>query len=247
MIWTERDEATLAKLWSDGLSVAAISERLCCAPDAVQSKRRNMGLPPRKRGRPSTNVWTPDAVATLTRLHSEGNSASLIAKALGNGITRNAVIGKIHRLGLVRSGASAPSKRLPPANGNTGASKRLPSIAASDSKNERGRVRGRPATARGFGRKAKAEAIDPAHIPATAITLDELPARGRCRWPHGDPAKDTFRFCGHPTGQDEEGASRVYCDQHRKIAYVPSKPKRKRSGNLEGFLDYVSSKRRVYA
>lgn len=45
-------------------------------------------------------MWTDDVVAQLTQLWNEGKSASEIAKAIGNGITRNAVIGKAHRLGL---------------------------------------------------------------------------------------------------------------------------------------------------
>lgn len=182
--------------------------------------------------------WTDERIETLRRLWAEGHSASEIARTL-TGVTRSAVLGKVHRIGL--PGRAAPSGPKRPKK------KRLPSIAAADSKNARGRVKGRPATARGFGRKARAEAVDPAHIPATAITLDELPARGRCRWPHGDPSKDSFRFCGQPTGQDDEGASRVYCDEHRAIAYVKSRAKPKKSGSLEGYLDYMSSKRRVYA
>lgn len=185
--------------------------------------------------------WTQERIETMCRLWQQGHTATEIARTL-KVFSRSAVLGKLHRLRRdIRCNPSTPRRvKKKPA-------KRLPSIAASDSKNERGRVKGRPATARGFGRKAKAEAIDPAHIPATAITLDELPARGRCRWPHGDPAKDEFRFCGQAPGKDEEGSARVYCDHHRKIAYVPSKPKRKRCATLEAYLDYQSSKRRVYA
>ena len=58
-----------------------------------------------------TAGWTEDRVGALKKLWLEGQSASQIAKQLGGGVTRNAVIGKVHRLGL--SGRAA-SKRRPP-------------------------------------------------------------------------------------------------------------------------------------
>ena len=59
--------------------------------------------------------WTDDRVETLKRMWGEGQSASAIAKELG-GVTRNAVIGKVHRLGLSnRSGGAAPAAPAMPA------------------------------------------------------------------------------------------------------------------------------------
>ena len=55
-----------------------------------------------------TAGWTEDRVGALKKLWLEGQSASQIAKQLGGGVTRNAVIGKVHRLGL--SGRAAPSQ-----------------------------------------------------------------------------------------------------------------------------------------
>src|SRR3569832_30117 len=55
--------------------------------------------------------WTDERVELLKKLWQEGLSASQIAKQLG-GVTRNAVIGKVHRLGL--SGRAAPSKPARP-------------------------------------------------------------------------------------------------------------------------------------
>jgi len=56
-------------------------------------------------------AWTEDRVEILTKLWAEGLSASQIAKQLG-GVTRNAVIGKVHRLGLSgRAKPSNPSKK----------------------------------------------------------------------------------------------------------------------------------------
>ena len=59
--------------------------------------------------------WTDERVETLKKMWSEGQSASQIAKELG-GVTRNAVIGKVHRLGLSnRAGSSAPAPEKKPA------------------------------------------------------------------------------------------------------------------------------------
>ncbi len=54
-------------------------------------------------------MWNDERVATLRKLWTDGLSASQIAKQLG-GVTRNAVIGKVHRLGL----AGRPRPRVPP-------------------------------------------------------------------------------------------------------------------------------------
>ena len=56
--------------------------------------------------------WTDERVETLKKMWGEGQSASQIAKELG-GVTRNAVIGKVHRLGLSNragSATAAPAK-----------------------------------------------------------------------------------------------------------------------------------------
>ncbi|MCK4862393.1 MAG: GcrA cell cycle regulator, partial [Rhodobacteraceae bacterium] len=58
--------------------------------------------------------WTDERVATLTKMWGEGNSASQIAKELG-GVTRNAVIGKVHRLGLSNRATTTKAKAAPKA------------------------------------------------------------------------------------------------------------------------------------
>jgi GcrA cell cycle regulator len=61
-----------------------------------------------------TAGWTEDRVGALKKLWLEGQSASQIAKQLGGGVTRNAVIGKVHRLGLSGRAASARPARARP-------------------------------------------------------------------------------------------------------------------------------------
>ncbi len=156
--------------------------------------------------------WTDDRVELLTKLWADGLSASQIAKELG-GVTRNAVIGKVHRLGLsgrakAPSSAAKRAKRVPRANG----------YATRQSR----------ATSRGNGRKNPAiatvsrTAIEDLVAPEPKkIDLVELSDK-RCKWPYGDPATDDFYFCGHAS-KDEQ----PYCEYHSALAYQNT-PDRKR-------------------
>jgi GcrA cell cycle regulator len=153
--------------------------------------------------------WTDERVELLKKLWLDGLSASQIAKQLG-GVTRNAVIGKVHRLGL--SGRAAPSQPTRPVF----KAPRAP----------------RPAPAPAAPRRVEAHAAPVAPQPvfyveepgsATVLTL----GAHMCKWPIGDPATDGFSFCGRRT--DVDGP---YCNQHSRVAYQPQQP-RKRSGATE--------------
>jgi len=113
--------------------------------------------------------WTEERVEQLKTLWTEGLSASQIARVLG-GVTRNAVIGKVHRLGL--AGRASPSRSERP---------RMPSAP---------KVQMRTAHAP----PAPVVEEDPLILEdgshATVLT-DRM-----CRWPIGDPSGDEFHFCG---------------------------------------------------
>ena len=149
--------------------------------------------------------WTEERVSLLKKLWLEGLSASQIAKQLG-GVTRNAVIGKVHRLGL--SGRATPSQPQRPTFKTPRAPR--PAIAAS------------PAPRRSI------EAALPAHLPAPILAPEEpgtatvltLGAH-MCKWPIGDPASDSFTFCGRRS--DREGP---YCVEHARVAYQPQQQKK---------------------
>jgi len=141
--------------------------------------------------------WTDDRVETLTRLWTCGATASQIARSLG-GVTRNAVIGKIHRLGLSgRAPASAPGSR----RARPKPERRL----------------GRPALAAPPTRLAaavEAPRSEPASHPPEIGTATVLSVGyGQCRWPIGDPLADGFCLCGR---RAERGA---YCAGHGALAY----------------------------
>ncbi|HLZ85093.1 MAG TPA: GcrA family cell cycle regulator [Caulobacteraceae bacterium] len=157
--------------------------------------------------------WTDERVETLKKLWLDGLSASQIAKQLG-GVTRNAVIGKVHRLGL--SGRAAPSQPARPAF-------KAPRPA-------------RPATTVPTPRRiaqphardiAPAAAPQPPAAPrpeergvATVLTL----GAHMCKWPIGDPSKDDFTFCGRRSADDGP-----YCVEHARLAYQPQQGKKKAS------------------
>jgi GcrA cell cycle regulator len=152
-------------------------------------------------------TWTDERVELLKKLWSDGLSASQIAAELG-GITRNAVIGKVHRLGL--SGrAKSPSSTAP--RPRKPRSAQMLRIAA------RPAMRGNTALAQAFEVELEPEPIPydnviPMHQRRGILELNEQ----TCRWPIGDPGSAEFFFCG---GQSLGGLP--YCAYHARVAYQP--------------------------
>ncbi|MCX2723672.1 GcrA family cell cycle regulator [Roseibium salinum] len=164
--------------------------------------------------------WTNERVELLKKLWSDGLSASQIAGELG-GVTRNAVIGKVHRLGLSGRAktASNPSKQRrarPNAPAGTSAPKKPAaqpqSIGATALKADYA-----PAPVAEAKPEPIAELV-PISQRATILTLTER----TCKWPIGDPATDDFYFCGR---QSDAGVP--YCAHHCKIAYQPVADRRR--------------------
>ena len=150
--------------------------------------------------------WTDERVETLKKLWLEGHSASQIAKQLG-GVTRNAVIGKVHRLGLSgRAAPSQPSRQV----------LRTP----------------RPPRPASHHHHAPRRAVEPRALPVPqAVIYPEEPGSATvltlgahmCKWPIGDPSSDGFTFCGR---RINEGS---YCVEHARVAYQPQQKKGKGS------------------
>lgn len=190
----------------------------------------------------ATTTWTEERVERLKQLWQEGRSASHIAAELG-GVSRNAVIGKVHRLGLSGRGkppaqAAAPAKsrarsadaaeRGPeqrPASGQGAAPAEAPSATARQPVSA-------GATALAIEPEPDAQAEPPPRpavrkasdvvVPLTErVTIMDL-RESMCRWPIGDPSSPDFRFCGARalTGLP-------YCACHAQIAYQPSSDRRR--------------------
>lgn len=158
--------------------------------------------------------WTDERVETLKKLWADGLSASQIAAVLG-GITRNAVIGKVHRLGL--SGrAKSPSSAAP--------RPRKPRPASHMLRVSRSSMRGNTALAHAYELdvEAEPELIDNVIPLGQRRTLLEL-TEDTCRWPIGDPGTADFFFCGGPAI-----TSLPYCAYHSRVAYQPANVRRDR-------------------
>jgi GcrA cell cycle regulator len=166
-------------------------------------------------------AWTDEIVEQLKQHWTEGKSASQIANLLGNGLTRNAIIGKVHRLGLAgrsktpSSGASRPRRLAPPPTHRVAG----PSLSSRAPQIMRG------ATALAIAPQALAEVEEPEFesvvLPMSLrVTIVEL-KESMCRWPLGDPATAEFRYCGSPT------ASGPYCAYHGGLAYQPAQERRR--------------------
>ena len=161
--------------------------------------------------------WTDERVEQLKKLWADGLSASQIAAELG-GVTRNAVIGKVHRLGLsgrVKSpgqSASVRTKRQPRSNSFNGRSQRNAQRALN---NTQIKVSGRADTLNSTA-AADLEAPEALKLPLTELT------ERTCKWPTGDPATDDFYFCGHAAQSDGP-----YCEYHARIAYQPLADRRR--------------------
>ncbi|MEM7299814.1 MAG: GcrA family cell cycle regulator [Pseudomonadota bacterium] len=162
--------------------------------------------------------WTDERVARLSKLWAEGLSASQIAADLG-GVTRNAVIGKVHRLGL--------SGRAKPANPSISRPKRKATTRSYSSRTTRTTTRTVGATAlkvevdavAEFEHKPAEDVVVPMSKRLKLLELNE----STCKWPTGDPQNTDFHFCGHQT---KEG--KPYCEYHSKIAFQPPSDRRRR-------------------
>ena len=156
--------------------------------------------------------WTDERVETLKKLWQDGLSASQIAKQLG-GVTRNAVIGKVHRLGL--SGRAAPSKPARPVFKAPRPQRPVAQPAAP-----RRMAEYTPMVA--VPQPPPVRYIDEAPGSATVLTL----GAHMCKWPIGDPSSDGFTFCGR---RQSDGP---YCVEPARVAYQPAQAT-KRSGPNE--------------
>ena len=167
--------------------------------------------------------WTEDRVEVLKKLWIEGLSASQIAAQLG-GVTRNAVIGKVHRLGLsgrvkAPSSASRARKKAP---SNTGGGRTTTQPRRSPGGVVMGNVALKDAVA--TQTQLEIQTAEDVVIPMSR-ELDLLQLNEKtCKWPSGDPTSDDFSFCGHQT---KEGAP--YCEFHSKLAYQPSNNGRRKA------------------
>lgn len=155
-------------------------------------------------------IWTDEAVEELKKMWERGMTTGQIAKALN--VTKNSIIGKVHRLCL--TARPSPIKKTDAPKETTVQGKEK--LKTQDTANK-GKVSAQkekedvPATPKIV--KEKQPAAKPA-VETSRIPLVKLDNH-TCRWPLGDPRDEDFCFCGKKikTGQ-------TYCEEHAAVAYV---------------------------
>ena len=192
--------------------------------------------------------WSDERVELLKKMWGEGQSASQIAKELG-GVTRNAVIGKVHRLGLSNrngSGGTSESAKAKPAAKPAPKAKAKPKAAAKPTPKPEAPKPAEEAAPTPAAPVSRAKQIIPAGQPlppqpsaneidpealakvseiekkAKKLSLMELTER-TCKWPVGDPATEDFWFCGLPVK-----SGKPYCEAHVGVAFQPMSSRRDR-------------------
>jgi GcrA cell cycle regulator len=165
--------------------------------------------------------WTDERVELLKKLWADGLSASQIAGRLGSGVTRNAVIGKVHRLNLAGRATQPRNTPKQPREPRVNMRPQAPSMPTAGN-----------TVLRTVPRVEHHSRPLPMPEPKP-LRLVDLPKDGRitilhlsdrtCRWPIGDPGTDEFCFCGHGP---REGSP--YCEYHARMAYQPAQERRMR-------------------
>ncbi len=168
--------------------------------------------------------WNDERVELLRKLWAEGLSASQIAAQLG-GVSRNAVIGKVHRLKLSSRGraTASPVRQKKTSQGSTSSK----SVTRSSTS-----VRSIPVSVGATALQAQfdVEPIARHHIRpvenvvvpiSRRLQLVQLSER-TCKWPNGDPLSEDFSFCGNDTAE-----SGPYCTYHSRIAFQPASERRR--------------------
>lgn len=168
--------------------------------------------------------WTDERVEKLKKLWSEGLSASQIAAQLG-GVSRNAVIGKVHRLSLpgrAKAGGTPTANRVKRPASAPRPQSFAPRVATRTVARPVGATAIREDVAFEYDEQPVTRFNTNVVVPMSRnLELTELTER-TCKWPNGDPLKDDFHFCGN-----ESPDNSPYCAYHQRLAYQPTADRRR--------------------
>ncbi|MBZ0230036.1 MAG: GcrA cell cycle regulator [Bauldia sp.] len=162
--------------------------------------------------------WTDERVELLKKLWIDGLSASQIAAQLG-GVTRNAVIGKVHRLNLSGRAKPASTTPRPRKAGRAASPPPRPSARTYVAGNTALKIHAHPAPRRVPSPVPIEDLVVPISLNVSLMDLND----SMCKWPIGDPTAENFCFCGH---RNFNGLP--YCEYHSRIAYQPVERRRDR-------------------
>ena len=162
--------------------------------------------------------WNEEKVAKLKKLWGKGTTASQIAEVIG-GLSRNAVIGKAHRLNL----SSKVKMRSLTSNQNI----------QVDSEEDNSKQR------QGKKSKFRSLIIEKDFEPENPKKLEELDENS-CKWPIGHPEEEAFYFCGRSSLKDFS-----YCKLHLLYAYQPKGKKEEPTEKDVGATEYTEKKTNI--
>lgn len=237
IVWPDEDVAIVRQMVADGISAEKIAQRLGgrYQPRVIRRKIANLDTPDNRAGK----TWTPERSELAGRLWVEGKSATEIAKVLGEGITRSAVIGMVSRMKLpprspaampkIVKGTKVPDKYKRPHPPKEAKAKPEPKPKSKPRAPKLwvplGPKPDLPAEV-----EARKEVL--AKITEKAMTAFEGETAGvhiadlerhHCRWPIGEG------YCGKPR-QFMDVQTAPYCAFHRPKAVSPMNPRSPQNG-----------------
>ncbi len=149
----------------------------------------------------TVSIWTDDRILRLTALWLEGRTAAAIARDLGRGVSRCAVLGKVYRLGLARGPEARHARPVTPPY----VKQRREAVAAPrpDAR------RSGPPMIGGTVASSAASITTPSSPTATILSV----RAGQCRWPYGCSGEAGFGLCGRPVARG------AFCAAHAAVGY----------------------------
>ena len=158
--------------------------------------------------------WTPENTQKLKTLWKEGRTAAWIARALGPGVSRCAVLGKVYRLGLARGPEARRARLAVPRDAEHG---------GDDKPVARPSKRSGPPKFRLTVRPAARVVVTPSEPTVSILSV----GRGQCRWPYGCSGEPGFGLCGRAVARG------AFCAAHAEVGY------QKRTCTAESLLRMV--------
>lgn len=172
--------------------------------------------------------WTDERVEMLKKLWADGLSASQIAAQLG-GVSRNAVIGKVHRLNLPGRAKSGGQTKV--RTKRTTSAPRSPNYA---SRSSGGTVRTVTRSSGSAALKIDTDLVAYQNVDMRPVENVVVPISRKlelvqltektCKWPIGDPLQSDFHFCGNDSDETSP-----YCGYHARLAFQPSQERKRKN------------------
>lgn len=202
-------------LWQSGENAVAIAKALKMGQAgvrvAIQRARRQGDVRAIHHQPGARDTWAPEDVESVKTLWADGWSAESIARKIGHGITRSAVIGKVHRLKLIQ--------RRPRGIVSSGVAVKRPRPVGSGRIREVARARLKGAGGILAFKPAKLWAEPPAAPDCAPVTLLDR-SQSQCGFILGEPKGPETLMCGAPKElPDGHSHGSVYCTYHLSLAY----------------------------